>query len=126
MMMGLAPMLSLSLRWSPDGRVLASGGMDGRVLLWDPVAGERLRTLLGPDRNREVFSLAWSPDGGYLLVGFSGVVRIYDLASGEESDRLEGHQGVIFTLEVAPDGQRIITGGSDGTIRVWAPRPVDR
>ena len=55
------------LMWSPEGRRLASGSQDGKVILWDGRAGLILSTLEGQES--AISSLAWSPDGDLLAAG---------------------------------------------------------
>jgi WD40 repeat protein len=50
-----------SVAFSPDGKTLASGSLDGTVKLWDAQAGQELATLKG--HTGEVHSVAFSPDG---------------------------------------------------------------
>jgi RNA polymerase sigma factor (sigma-70 family) len=50
-----------SLAFSPDGRILASGGWDTAVRLWDSSTGKELRQLPGPDKGVEC--IAFAPDG---------------------------------------------------------------
>ena len=52
------------MAFSPDGRQLASAGLDGTVRLWDPATGAEQATLTG--HTGRVFAVAFSPDGRQL------------------------------------------------------------
>jgi len=65
-----------SLDFSPDGRLLASGSLDGGVILWDVETGQPLETLLAS--NRLVLCVDFSPDGTQLATGSTdGTVIIW-------------------------------------------------
>ena len=44
---------------------------------------------------------------------------MWDADSGEELARLRGHEDLVWTVTVSPDGRRIVSGSSDDTVRVW-------
>ena len=105
---------------APDGSWLASGGSDGTVRVWDPVAGLQLHTLTG--HSGWVSQLVVAPDGSWLASGGSdGTVRVWDPVVGVELHSLTGHTAVVQELVAAPDGSWLASGGDDGTVRIWDP-----
>src|SRR5205085_2283230 len=89
----------LSIAWSPDGRMLASGSRDEAIRLWDVQTGQPLYTLEG--HTGVVFSIAWSPDGRVLASG-SGIdeltIRLWDVQTRQLLRILKGHQDSISNL----------------------------
>jgi RNA polymerase sigma factor (sigma-70 family) len=96
-----------ALAFSPNGKTLASGGVDHAVRLWDVADGEQLRVLQG--HQGTVKSVVFAADGRTLLSGsVDQTVRLWDVATGQELRRYDGRfeKGLGFS----PDG-RIVAAG---------------
>jgi WD40 repeat protein len=108
-----------TVAFSPDGRILASGGRDKAVILWDVDRGQRIIQLAG--HTDEVYSVAFSPDGQKLASGGKdSTIRMWDLRTGQLiREPLTGHTGAVFDVAFSPDGQTLASGSQDGTIRLW-------
>ena len=104
--------------FSPDGKLLATGGYDRIIRLWEVESGKYLRKF--PSHNGAVYDLAFSPDGS-TLASASGdsTGKIWDVASGERLDTLNQPQGEQFRIGFSPDGKFIVAGGADNRIRMW-------
>jgi WD40 repeat protein/tetratricopeptide (TPR) repeat protein len=112
----------LSVAFSPDGRRLASGSLDGTVKVWDTATGQAKQTLHG--HNGLVSGVAFSPDGKRLASCGgtpyeTGEVKVWDLATGREALTLRGHRGLVNSVAFSPDGKRLASASWDGTVRVW-------
>jgi mono/diheme cytochrome c family protein len=71
-----------AVAFSPDGALLAAGGVGGEVRVYKTADGARAATLKGHEG--AVFALAFSPDGKRLITGgFDGLIRVFDPASGK-------------------------------------------
>ena len=68
-------------------------------------------------------SAAFSPDGARLAVGLSdGTARQWDVATGREIARFEGHDCCVASVAYSPDGSLLATSSKDTTAKVWAAR----
>ncbi len=91
--------------FSPDGRLLASGGRDGKLLLWDAARGTRIAELAGHRGN--VNAIAWSPDGLTLATTEAPLgIRLFHLPTRRETALLP-IPNVLYWLKFSPDGQAL-------------------
>jgi WD40 repeat protein len=110
---------SLSVAFSPDGLVLASGNYDksGSITLWGPATGNTIRTLTG--HTSVVRSVAISPDGKTLAsAGQDGRALIWDAGAGS---KLHDWQlpGSPLALAFAHDGRHLATANGNGTMYIF-------
>jgi WD40 repeat protein len=116
----------LSVAFSPDGALLASGAADGTLRLWRATGGATVHVATGDAG--ALLSVAFSPDGGLLASGaVDGSVQVWQVSgcggrSGECGTLLhagKGHTGRVNSVAFSPDGALLASGADDGTLRLW-------
>jgi WD40 repeat protein len=121
----------LSVAFSPDGSLLASGHDDGEVVVWGVPAWKR---RLGFHVARGAGSIRFSPDGKVLAcASIERVLSFWDPATGKRLLSFAdpntgkplrsraGHDGPVASLAFSPAGDRLASRGPEGSIRVWDP-----
>jgi len=103
---------------SPDGRLLATGSYDRKILLWDVNTGELIRELTG--HNGPIYDLDFDPSG-QLLATASGdqTIKLWHAATGQRLDTLGQPEGEQRCVRFSPDGQTLVAGGADKQLRKW-------
>lgn len=132
-----------SLAFNSDGTLLASGSVDGQIIVWD-VSKEQQATenttllislhnfeIPNIDTNSQslpsspVFSLQFSPDGSRLAASSTnGRITIIDLESGVIQFSLQGHQlfhryQQVYSVAFVTHGTMLASAGDDGTVHLW-------
>ena len=107
--------------FSTDGALLATGGLDGRVCVFDGRNGELRRTLEGPGGGIEW--VAWHPRGRVCLAGSEDFTAwMWNGDDGALMQVFSGHSERVSCGGFTPDGKQVVTGSYDGSLRVWQPR----
>ncbi len=115
------PAETYSVAYSPDGGLIAVGGKDKTISLFDSKTRHALREFTG--HNDMVFRMVFTKDGKSLLsASGDGTVRLWNVATGEELHKWNAHGetvSMVRSLALSPDGQRIAAGNWDGETYVW-------
>jgi hypothetical protein len=100
---------------TPDGQTVALGGESDTVELWDVCTGERRARI--PGHPRQVYSLAFAPNGKTLAVGLYKQIWLWDVDASEDAskrrDILEGHTGNVTNIWFCPDGKTLVTASKN-------------
>ena len=111
-----------SVGFSPDGKVLASGGIgihDNTIKLWDVETGAEIRTLQR-HQHYGLSSVSFSPDVKVLASwSTTSDIELWDLETGERIRTLQGHEDWVKSVSFSPDGKVLASGSEDTTIKLW-------
>jgi serine/threonine protein kinase len=132
---------------SPDGKTILTLGREGSARLWDSLADKPRAILRLPfpqvwSRFPNYTLVRFSEDGSTVLTvvghGYTtnatynhepmtsyssdGIVRIWDVASGELRTSIQSHGATLFEARLSRDGSVLVTGCTDGTVCLWNAR----
>ncbi len=110
------------LTFSPDGRLLASAGLDGMIKIWDASLQQEtpLYELTLNEQDAGATALVFSPDGKKLFVSTNtGNIILWDTTSWQEISRIQAHEAAIWGLTLSPDGTLLASGAEDALLKTW-------
>lgn len=104
-----------ALAISSDDRMLASASA-GQLKIWNVKTQTCLRTV----ECGQSLCCTFLPGDKIVLLGTkTGELELYDIASSTLIDKVEAHEGAVWSLQVHPDGRSVVTGGADKSAKFW-------
>jgi hypothetical protein len=117
--------MMLVVRFSPDGAMLAGGGADNTIGIYDVPTFQR-RQLIEQHADW-ITDLAFSPDGKHLAsASRDKSARVFDTATGSMEGAYLGHTEAVLAIAWTPDGRQVFTAGQDRSIHLWDPAKPDK
>ncbi len=107
----------LSVAFSPDGKLLATGDVNHEIHVWQVETGKQLLTCKVDEG--WIWSVAFSPNGRFLASSANRTVKLWDVQTGECVKILKGYSDRVFSLAFSPDGRFLASGSEDRLVRVW-------
>ncbi|MCA9126739.1 MAG: protein kinase [Planctomycetales bacterium] len=112
----------ISVSFSPDGARVAAGGYNDVGIVWDLSAGKvkaDYRQFVGhSDGLRSTLLTA----NRLITVSDDGSIRVWNMETGHQLLQLKGHKGAVECAVLTDDNQQVISGGRDGTVRIWSTK----
>ena len=129
---------TVSVSFSPDGRILASRGpyYDNTFRLWDVKTRKHIKTFTGPKDDVKNLSfgsnttyrigvplptslLSFSGNGHLLAICAREGIWVWNMKTGEHIKTLIGHTDSIHSITFSPDSSILASSSEDNTLRLW-------
>jgi len=115
----------LCLGFSRDSEMLAAGSEGGQIRVWKITTGQCLRKF-EKAHGKGITCLQFSKDNSQILsASFDMLVRANGLKSGKTLKEFRGHTSYVNSVMFSPDGHNVISGSSDGTVKIWNTKTTE-
>lgn len=109
-----------ALDWSPNKKLLAYGGGNNSVDIWNPITG--ISPVHYDQHKGPIHSIQWSPDGATIASASADKsVQVWDANNGKAIYSYQNHSDAVNTVRWSPDGKLLASGSNDRTIHIWSP-----
>jgi WD40 repeat protein len=106
-----------AVAFAPDGKLLAAGGQDKIVRIFDAATGKVTTSINHPE---PILDVAFSPEGTLLATTCGdNAMRVWDIATGTEKLTCRGQLGRMERVQFSPDGKLLLTSGGQDGAKIW-------
>jgi WD40 repeat protein len=120
--LGYGPINDISLFNTGEMLIIAAAHVDGKITIWDAQRKSLFTEIKENTQQKEVRTLAFSPDGKFLVSGgFDNKIKIYDIMNNFNLAGELEHNDKVVSVKWHPDLPIIVSTSADKTARLWAP-----
>ena len=119
-----------TLKFSPDNSILATGGDDNQLLLWNVKKSLLLEGEIEPIKllghKGKIVDLAFSKDGKKIFsASWDGTIGVWDVNEKRNIKFMKGHKGPVYSIQLNKDETKIFSSGADGKIIEWNSKKLE-
>eukprot|EP00730_Choanoeca_flexa_P018333 TRINITY_DN8907_c0_g1_i2.p1 TRINITY_DN8907_c0_g1~~TRINITY_DN8907_c0_g1_i2.p1 ORF type:complete len:676 (+),score=143.77 TRINITY_DN8907_c0_g1_i2:223-2250(+) len=109
-----------AVRYSPVTKRFVSGGLDGKVVIWDISSMTEVTNTAIDTKVPSIYSIDINQEGTLIASGSSDkIVRLWDPRSRTKAGTMKGHSDVVKCMQMSQDGTRVLTGSADCNLKLW-------
>ncbi|MFA6074473.1 MAG: RING finger protein [Negativicutes bacterium] len=107
-----------ALKFSKNGKYLASGSGDGTAKIWSARSGSFIRTLKASNYPIEAITFL-GVSSVLVTVGWEKVLRLWNMEDSSNTGTLVGHNQIIYAVSSSREGNVLVSAAGDNSIRIW-------